>query len=78
MADTTNPYEAPASSPSSGRSCGLLVVGFLIGLTTGCVVVPVVTIGALTALGNAISTKFENVQSAVCKADPNDPACKPR
>lgn len=55
----------------------LLVVGFVFGLATGCVVVPVVTIGALTALGNAISTKFDTINAEVCKADPNDPKCRP-
>lgn len=79
MHATAGPYE-PGSARSGGGTSPWAagIVGCFVGFGIALVVLPVILIGGLTWLGSQIASDFEDVQAEICKANPDDPSCKPR
>jgi hypothetical protein len=78
MSQTTSPYVAPNGPPAQSRGCLFALVGYVLGLATGCLVLPVLLIAGLTLLGQSIQSKFDTVSKAVdCADHPDAAGCPP-
>jgi hypothetical protein len=78
MTQPASPYATPQGPQPQSRGCLYALLGYVLGLFTGCLVFPVLIITGLTLLGNSIESKFDTISKAVdCADHPDAPGCPP-